>query len=145
MTMERAPRPEALDLHGYVDGRLTPERRAEVAAWCAAHPQLAQRLAGWTRDAVLLRETFDPLLDEGLPSSLLPRSASGLRAPAAPEEPRRSRRDSLATRRGLIAVAAASFCLGGATALTVASFVARWGGEVGPLGLWLRSLGRFLP
>lgn len=140
--MERGARPEALDLHGYADGRLTADKRAAVASWCETHPQQAQRLAGWMRDAAALRETFDPLLDEGLPSSLLPRPASGFRAPAQ----LRPRRDGLRTGRGVMAVAAASFCLGGATALIGASLVARLAGaESGLLTLWLRSLGGLMP
>lgn len=144
--MERPARPETLDLHAWVDVRLPPQRRAGVAAWCEAHPAQSARLAAWSRDAAELRESFDPVLEEGLPSSLLPHRGAGLQAPAAPV---RSRRPALArwqTCRGLATVAAASFCLGGATALTVANFVARWGGGgAWPPGGWLRSLAALLP
>ena len=37
------------DLHAYVDRVLEPERRAEVAAYLGEHPDVAKRVAAFTR------------------------------------------------------------------------------------------------
>jgi anti-sigma factor RsiW len=46
--------PTEHELHAYIDERLTPERRAQVAAWLAANPQEAARIGAW-RNARRLR------------------------------------------------------------------------------------------
>ena len=46
------------DLHAYVDGLLDEARRAEVEAWLAAHPQEAERVAGWTIQNERIRDAF---------------------------------------------------------------------------------------
>lgn len=43
------------DLHAYLDGQLSAERRADVDAWLRAHPQQAERVEGWRRDGAALR------------------------------------------------------------------------------------------
>lgn len=58
------------DLHAWVDGRLSAERRAEVEAWLAEDPSRAERIAGWRDDTALLHAAFDPLLDEPVPARL---------------------------------------------------------------------------
>jgi len=58
------------DLQAYVDGRLPRERRAEVQAWLAAHPEDAERLESYRRIAEGLRDTYSPVLDEPLPANL---------------------------------------------------------------------------
>ena len=72
------------DLQAYVDGRLPRERRAEVQAWLAAHPEDAERLESYRRIAEGLRDTYAPVLDEPLPS--------GLRRALRPERLRRAAR-----------------------------------------------------
>ncbi|UYB52127.1 anti-sigma factor [Xanthomonas sp. AM6] len=51
-------RPDDETLHAYVDGRLDPARRAQVAAWLQAHPAQAARVAGWKQDADALRAAW---------------------------------------------------------------------------------------
>jgi len=60
------PLPDEATLHAYIDGRLPPEREAEIAAWLRAHPLEAARVAAWKHDAETLRtalaaaDTFPP-------------------------------------------------------------------------------------
>ena len=72
------------DLQAYVDGRLPRERRAEIAAWLAAHPEDAERIESYRRLAAELRDTYSPVLDEPLPE--------GLRNALRPERLRRAAR-----------------------------------------------------
>ncbi|MGH6713758.1 MAG: anti-sigma factor family protein [Bradyrhizobium sp.] len=58
------------DLHAYVDGVLEPERQAEVAAYLAAHPDVAKRIAGFADQRELLRKALAPIADEPLPPQL---------------------------------------------------------------------------
>lgn len=46
------------DLHAYVDGLLDDGRRAEVEAWLEAHPQEAERVAGWWSQNERIRDAF---------------------------------------------------------------------------------------
>lgn len=59
------------DLHSSADGRLGAARRAEVDAWLAEHPDTAARVADWSRQNAMLRETYDGVLDEPIPARLL--------------------------------------------------------------------------
>jgi len=52
------------DLHAYVDQLLEPERRAEVAAYLDAHPDVAQRVAAFSDQRDLLRSALAPIADE---------------------------------------------------------------------------------
>lgn len=63
------------DLHAYTDGLLPAERRAEVEAWLAAHPEDAARVHTWTAQNRALHEAFDGVLNEPLPLELV-RAAS---------------------------------------------------------------------
>jgi anti-sigma factor RsiW len=63
------------DLHAYADGLLPAERRAEVEAWLAAHPDDAARVQAWIAQNRALHEAFDGVLNEPLPLELV-RAAS---------------------------------------------------------------------
>jgi anti-sigma factor RsiW len=58
------------DLHGYVDQLLEPERRAEVAAYLDAHPDVARRVSTFSDQRDLLRSALAPIADEPLPPEL---------------------------------------------------------------------------
>lgn len=64
------------DLHGYVDGGLAEDRRLEVEAWLAGHPEDAARVTAWTAQNQSLHTAFDPVLNEPLPLELV-RAARG--------------------------------------------------------------------
>lgn len=49
------------DLHGYLDGELCIERRAEVEAYLAAHPEQAARLADYGSLTLDLHRLFDSI------------------------------------------------------------------------------------
>lgn len=98
--------PSDSDLHAYVDGRLDPEGRARVDAWLALHPDRAEQIAAWQRDARALRAA---LTDRQPPEN-----------PAL--DPGRIRAVYLATRRRQAALAAGMLLclgLGGATGWTL--------------------------
>ena len=57
-------------LHGFVDGRLTPEQEAAVRARLAADPQAALDVAAWARQREALQELHGPVLAEPPPASL---------------------------------------------------------------------------
>ncbi len=69
------------DLHAYVDGALPPARRAEVETYLAAHPDVAQRVAGYAGQTQALRAAYGPVADEPVPSRL---TLSHLTAPPRP-------------------------------------------------------------
>ena len=58
------------DLHAYVDCVLEPERRAEVAAYLAGHPDVAERIAGYANERDLMRAALADIADEPLPPRL---------------------------------------------------------------------------
>ena len=58
------------DLHAWLDGELPEERRAEVEAYVAAHPDAAARLETYRRNDHGLKAWFDPVLDEEIPVRL---------------------------------------------------------------------------
>jgi len=59
------------DLHAYVDGNLSPERLGMVKAYLAANPTAAAEVADYRRINSALHETFDEVLEEPIPSSLV--------------------------------------------------------------------------
>jgi anti-sigma factor RsiW len=65
------------DLHAWLDGELPQERRAEVDAYVAAHPEDAARLDAYRRNEQSLVARFDPVLVEEIP----PRLRRSRRAP----------------------------------------------------------------
>lgn len=58
------------DLHAWLDGELTPERRAEVEAWLHERPEQAARVRLWAADREVLRLQFDAMLTEPVPRHL---------------------------------------------------------------------------
>jgi len=65
----RAPIAED-DLQAYVDDRLAPERRADVEAYLAEHPETAARLEGYREQRADLRAALAPLADAPIPPEL---------------------------------------------------------------------------
>jgi anti-sigma factor RsiW len=59
------------DLHGYVDGQLTPSRRAEVEHYLASRPDEWQRVQAWQQQNELLRGLLNPVLTQTIPARLL--------------------------------------------------------------------------
>ena len=59
------------DLHALADGRLGPERRAEVEAWLATQPEASAKADGWRAQNDALRELAREALDEPVPQRLL--------------------------------------------------------------------------
>jgi anti-sigma factor RsiW len=58
------------DLHAWLDGELTAERRADVDAWLHSHPEDAARLRLWAADRDVLRLQFEAVLAEPVPARL---------------------------------------------------------------------------
>lgn len=58
------------ELQAYVDGRLEPQRRAEIDAYLAEHPDEALRSQSYRLQNIALAELFDPMLNEPVPPSL---------------------------------------------------------------------------
>jgi anti-sigma factor RsiW len=58
------------ELQAWVDGRLSPERRAEVDAWLVAHPEEAERVAAYRVLNEQLKDRFGPILEEPVPERL---------------------------------------------------------------------------
>lgn len=68
------------DLHAYVDGALSPARRAEVEAYLAEYPEDAERVRAYQAQNAALKAAFDPVLDEPLPDQLHALTAQPLNA-----------------------------------------------------------------
>ena len=64
------------ELHAYVDGELSDDRRREVERLIADDPVLDARLQAYRAQRRLLHEAFDPVLEEEVPARLLA-AASG--------------------------------------------------------------------
>jgi anti-sigma factor RsiW len=58
------------ELHAYVDNELPAERRADVEAWLAAHPDDAERVQSWRSMADALHARYDSVADEAVPKRL---------------------------------------------------------------------------
>src|SRR5579872_7338033 len=58
------------ELHAYVDNELPAERRADVEAWLAAHPDDAQRVGSWRAMAEVLHARYDSVANEPVPKQL---------------------------------------------------------------------------
>ena len=62
--------PDDTALHAWLDGELTPERRAEIDAWLREHAEDAARVRLWAADRDALRARLDGVLDEPAPQAL---------------------------------------------------------------------------
>lgn len=70
--MTKASRPIIEDeLHAYVDGRLSPERRAEVESYLAEDSAAAERVASYRQQNDLLQELYGPVEQEPVPQQLM--------------------------------------------------------------------------
>src|ERR1700704_3201662 len=58
------------ELHAYVDNELRAERRGDVEAWFAAHPDDAERVQSWRAMAEALHARYDSVADEAVPRRL---------------------------------------------------------------------------
>ena len=58
------------ELHAYVDNELPAERRGDVEAWLAAHPDCAARVRAWREMAEALHARYDSVADEAVPKRL---------------------------------------------------------------------------
>jgi anti-sigma factor RsiW len=58
------------ELHAYVDGELPVERRGDVEAWLAAHPDDAERVQSWRAMAESLHARYDQVANEPVPQRL---------------------------------------------------------------------------
>jgi anti-sigma factor RsiW len=55
------------ELHAYVDDELPAERRGDVEAWLASHPEDAARVQSWRAMAEALHARYDSVADEAVP------------------------------------------------------------------------------
>jgi anti-sigma factor RsiW len=58
------------ELHAYIDNELPAERRGEVEAWLAAHPDDAGRVQSWRMMAEALHARYDTVANEPVPRRL---------------------------------------------------------------------------
>ena len=58
------------ELHAYVDNELPGERRGDVEAWLAAHPDDAERVQSWRTMAEALHARYDAVANEPVPKRL---------------------------------------------------------------------------
>ena len=58
------------ELHAYVDNELPAERRGDVEAWLATHPDDAARVQSWQAMAEALHARYDSIVDEAVPKRL---------------------------------------------------------------------------
>ncbi|HEY0910931.1 MAG TPA: anti-sigma factor, partial [Bradyrhizobium sp.] len=58
------------ELHAYVDNELPAERRGDVEAWLATHPDDAERVHSWRAMADALHARYDSVADEAVPQRL---------------------------------------------------------------------------
>jgi anti-sigma factor RsiW len=58
------------ELHAYIDDELPAERRGDVEAWLATHPDDAARVQAWRAMAEALHARYDSVADEAVPKRL---------------------------------------------------------------------------
>jgi anti-sigma factor RsiW len=64
-------------LHAYVDNEVSGEQKAEIEALLLSNPELMQRVDAWRRQREALKNTYDKVLAEPLPPSLVATLRSG--------------------------------------------------------------------
>jgi anti-sigma factor RsiW len=69
MTDQKIPVTED-ELHAFVDNELPAERRGDVEAWLAAHPDDATRVQSWREMADALHARYDAVVNEPVPQRL---------------------------------------------------------------------------
>jgi len=110
MTRSRESEITEADLHAYVDGELTPARRAAVEAWLETNPEAAQDVAAWQAQNAAIRAALGEAPAAGPSDRAMVAGLSGKWQPA------RARRLSLAAGFALFFLAG-----GGAGALLTAA------------------------
>jgi anti-sigma factor RsiW len=68
--MTETPTVTDVELHAYVDGRLSPEQETQVEAWLAEHPEDASEVHAYRLQNSRLSESFDYVLEEEVPAGL---------------------------------------------------------------------------
>src|SRR5581483_801894 len=58
------------ELHAFVDNELPAERRGDVEAWLAAHPDDAERVQSWRAMADALQARYGSVVNEPVPKRL---------------------------------------------------------------------------
>jgi anti-sigma factor RsiW len=58
------------ELHAYVDGEVSAERRAAIEAWLATHPEDAAHVAQWRAQAEAIRSHYGVVATERVPARL---------------------------------------------------------------------------
>jgi len=69
MTEQKIPVTED-ELHAFFDNELPAERRGDVEAWLAAHPDDAERVQSWRAMAEALHARYDSVANEPVPKRL---------------------------------------------------------------------------
>ena len=77
------------ELHAYVDNELPAERRGDVEAWLAAHPDDAERVQSWRAMADALHARYDGVVNEPVPRRLELERLCGSRAAGSTARSRR--------------------------------------------------------
>jgi anti-sigma factor RsiW len=55
------------ELHAYVDGELPADRRPDIEAWLASHPEDTTRVAAWRSQGELMRHAYGGIANEPVP------------------------------------------------------------------------------
>lgn len=98
------------ELHAFVDQTLDVRRKEEVAVYLDAHPEVAKRVAAYSRQRELLKAGYAPIADEPIPPQLnLARIIE------------RQRRPALASWWTTAAAAAVLLCTGGVSGWSLRS------------------------
>jgi anti-sigma factor RsiW len=58
------------ELHAYIDGELSNDRKEAVASWLAAHPEQAALVASWREQAERVRARYGAVVEEPVPERL---------------------------------------------------------------------------
>jgi anti-sigma factor RsiW len=71
--MSEAHQPTEAELQAYADDRVDPEQKATIDHWLAEHPEEVERIEAYRKLGSDLRERYDRVLEEPVPSHLLRR------------------------------------------------------------------------